>query len=143
RSISKSYMRNSVGCLMVFDISQRKTFENVRSWHTEVVEYVKPATMVFTLVGHKSDLHELREVSEHEAEALARSLGMTGYIEVSSKNNMNVDLAFETLTKEIYNQFHLGQIPMHDGWYGLTVGTPLKFENTEEPKPKTSGCGCG
>ncbi|XP_006625810.1 ras-related protein Rab-39A [Lepisosteus oculatus] len=143
RSISKSYMRNSVGCLLVFDISQRKTFDQVRSWHKEVVEYVKPATMVFSLIGHKADLEAQRTVSKKEAEEMAKELDMTGYLEVSSKDNTNVDLAFEMLTKEIYSQFYQGKIPMQEGWYGLTVGTPLKLEQTEVKETTKSGCGCG
>ncbi len=35
RSICKSYMRNSVGCVLMFDVSQRQTFDRVACWHQE------------------------------------------------------------------------------------------------------------
>ncbi|XP_039605962.1 ras-related protein Rab-39A [Polypterus senegalus] len=139
RSIAKSYMRNSVGCILVFDLSQRHTFERVRDWHKEVTEYVKPCTMVFMLVGHKSDLRENIEVSREEAEGLVKELHMAGYTEASAKENLNVELAFEGLTREIYRLFMAGKIPVRNGWYGLTVGTPLRLE---EPITQRSRCSC-
>ncbi|KPP65611.1 ras-related protein Rab-39A-like [Scleropages formosus] len=140
RSISKSYMRNSVGCILVFDISQRQSFEHIQSWHKEVQDYVKPATMIFLLVGHKSDLVIRRQVRKTEAEALAKELDMAGYIEVSSKDNVNVTEAFETLTREIYQRFQQGNIPLVESWYGLTVGMPL---HESQPKTEKTGCNCG
>ncbi|XP_012677585.1 ras-related protein Rab-39B [Clupea harengus] len=115
RSIAKSYMRNSVGCLLVFDISQRPTFERIHSWQQEVLDYVKPNPMIFMLVGHKCDLDVRREVTTLEAEALAKKLNMVGYLEVSSKDNTNVSLAFQTLAQGIYNQFQKRRISIRDG----------------------------
>ncbi|KAL4623932.1 ras-related protein Rab-39A-like [Arapaima gigas] len=140
KSISKSYMRNSVGCILVFDISQRQTFEHVRSWHEEVQEYVQPASMVFLLVGHKSDLVDQRQVRKAEAEALAKELDMAAYVEVSTKDNVNVSQSFEILTREIYQRYQDGEIPLLDNWHGLTVGIPLQ---EDQSKIKKTGCNCG
>ncbi|MFT7813063.1 ras-related protein Rab-39A-like [Arapaima gigas] len=140
KSISKSYMRNSVGCILVFDISQRQTFEHVRSWHEEVQEYVQPASMVFLLVGHKSDLVDQRQIRKAEAEALAKELDMAAYVEVSTKDNVNVSQSFEILTREIYQRYQDGEIPLLDNWHGLTVGIPLQ---EDQSKIKKTGCNCG
>ncbi|XP_036398944.1 ras-related protein Rab-39B [Megalops cyprinoides] len=140
RSIAKSYMRNSVGCVLMFDLSQRQSFERVRAWHSEVAEYVKPAIMVFTLVGHKSDLFVRRQVRRTEGEALAKELDMAGYLEVSSKDDINVSQVFETLTREIYQQLRQGRIAINEGWQGLTIGAPVCTQAPEAEKP---GCGCG
>ncbi|KAJ8288740.1 hypothetical protein COCON_G00013990 [Conger conger] len=139
RSISKSYMRNSVGCVLLFDLTQRETFERVRAWHREVVEYVQPAAMVFKLVGHKSDLVVRRQVRRTEAEALAKELDMGTYVEVSSKDDVNVALAFETIAREIYEKYSQGLIPVIDDWHGLAIGAPLE---SDKAKPVKSGC-CG
>lgn len=140
RSIAKSYMRNSVGCLLVFDITQRQTFERVRSWQQEVLDYVRPNPMIFLLVGHKCDLDVKRQVTTEEAERLAKKLNMVGYLEVSSKDNTNVSLAFQTLAQGIYNQYQKRRVSIREGWYGLTVGAPVQ---TGPPQTKTSGCKCG
>ncbi|KAJ8290538.1 hypothetical protein GJAV_G00014200 [Gymnothorax javanicus] len=139
RSISKSYMRNSVGCILLFDLTQRQTFERVRAWHREVIEYVQPAVMVFTLVGHKSDLVVRRQVRRTEAEALAKELDMGTYVEVSSKENVNVSLAFETIAKDIYQKYNQGLIPIINDWHGLAIGAPIE---TDSSKPEKKGC-CG
>ncbi|XP_023694950.1 ras-related protein Rab-39B [Paramormyrops kingsleyae] len=125
QSISKSYMRNSVGCILMFDISQRQSFKNIRNWHREVMDYVKPFTMVFMLVGHKSDLLVRRQVRRAEGEALAKELDMAGYVEVSSKENVNVGLSFESLVRVIYKRLNQGKIPLDQGWQGLTIGLPF------------------
>ncbi|XP_076156139.1 ras-related protein Rab-39A [Alosa pseudoharengus] len=140
RSIAKSYMRNSVGCLLVFDLSQRQTFERICSWQQEVLDYVKPNPMIFLLVGHKCDLDVQRQVTTEEAEALAKKLNMVGYLEVSSKDNTNVSLAFQNLAQGIYNQYQKRRISIRDGWYGLTVGAPVQID---PPQTKPSGCQCG
>ncbi|XP_073682548.1 ras-related protein Rab-39A-like [Garra rufa] len=139
RSICKSYMRNSVGCILMFDVSQRQTFDRVGSWHQEVLDYVKPNPMFFLLVGHKSDLAVGRQVRKSEGEAVAKKLNMVAYIEVSTKENINVSEAFETLTKGIYNIYQRGKIHSRDDWQGFTVGATI----AKEPSvTKKSAC-CG
>ncbi|KAK2879161.1 hypothetical protein QQF64_010690 [Cirrhinus molitorella] len=141
RSICKSYMRNSVGCILMFDVSQRDTFDHVGSWHQEVLDYVKPNPMFFLLVGHKSDLAVGRQVRKSEGEALAKKLNMLAYLEVSTKENINVSEAFETLTRGIYNLYKQGKVPTRDDWQGFTVGAAIK---KEPPVTKKSACcNCG
>ncbi|KAI7805069.1 ras-related protein Rab-39A [Triplophysa rosa] len=137
RSICKSYMRNSVGCILMFDVSQRQTFDRIGSWHREVLDYVKPNPMFFLLVGHKSDLAVGRQVRKSEGEALAKKLNMIAYLEVSTKENLNVSEAFETLTRGIYNLFQKGKITPRDDWHGLTVGATV---DKEPQVAKKSNC---
>lgn len=141
RSICKSYMRNSVGCVLMFDISQRQTFDRVVIWHQEVLDYVKPNPMFFLLVGHKSDLAIGRQVRKSEGDALAKKLNMVAYLEVSTKENINVYETFEALTIGIYNFFQKGKItPRHD-WHGLTVGAPIG--NEPQVTEKSTCCNFG
>ncbi|KAL4657531.1 ras-related protein Rab-39B-like [Arapaima gigas] len=125
RSITTSYYRNSVGGLLVFDLTVRKTFEHVRDWHQEVTEHVLPHHMVFILIGHKSDLAKERKVSREEAERLAAALGIR-YVETSAKCNTNVDRAFEVLTRDIYEMMKRGEITPCDGWDGVKSGLNAK-----------------
>ncbi|XP_029475401.1 ras-related protein Rab-39B-like [Rhinatrema bivittatum] len=125
RSVTRSYYRNSAGGLLMFDLANRKTFENIRSWHREVTEWVQPVKMVFLLVGHKSDLEAQRQVPHEEAEMLAASLGMT-YIETSAKTNSNVEAAFQQLTQEIYHTVNLGQAGSQEDWDGVKCRLPSK-----------------
>ncbi|XP_041055310.1 ras-related protein Rab-39B-like isoform X3 [Carcharodon carcharias] len=75
RSITRSYYRNSVGGLLVFDITNRRSFEHVRDWLEEAKMHVQPYRIIFLLVGHKCDLATQRKVSKEEAEKLAAVSG--------------------------------------------------------------------
>ncbi|XP_052386530.1 ras-related protein Rab-39B [Carassius gibelio] len=141
RSICKSYMRNSVGCILMFDVSQRQTFDRVRSWQQEVLDYVKPNPMFFVLVGHKCDLAVGRQVRKSEGDALAKKLNMLAYLEVSTKENINVKETFETLTRGIYNLFQQGKIPTRGDWQGLTVGATVQKESPVTKKSACCNCG--
>lgn len=141
RSICKSYMRNSVGCILMFDVSQRQTFDRIGSWHQEVLDYVKPNPMFFLLVGHKSDLAVGRQVRKSEGEALAKKLNMITYLEVSTKENLNVSEVFETLSRGIYDLFKKGKIATRDDWHGLTVGATVDKEPQVAEKSKCCNFG--
>ncbi|KAI4580711.1 hypothetical protein MJG53_010253 [Ovis ammon polii x Ovis aries] len=71
RSITRSYYRNSVGGFLVFDITNRRSFEHVKDWLEEAKMHVQPFQIVFLLVGHKCDLASQRQVTREEAEKLS------------------------------------------------------------------------
>ncbi|XP_023600615.1 ras-related protein Rab-39A isoform X2 [Myotis lucifugus] len=71
RSITRSYYRNSVGGFLVFDITNRRSFEHVKDWLEEAKMHVQPFRIVFLLVGHKCDLASIRQVTREEAEKLS------------------------------------------------------------------------
>ncbi|NXK46132.1 RAB42 protein, partial [Chauna torquata] len=93
RSITRSFYRSAAGVLLVFDLTNRASFERVPEWYREAAG---DRATAFVLVGHKSDLAAERAVSAEEAGRLAASLGMA-FVETSARSNLNVELAFETL----------------------------------------------
>ncbi|XP_077404003.1 ras-related protein Rab-42a [Vanacampus margaritifer] len=144
RSITTSYYRNSVGGLLVFDLTNRKTFEHVREWYNEVSEHILPHHMIYILIGHKSDLKKERKVSLDEAEQLAAELGIR-YIETSAKCNINVDRAFAHLTRDVYELLKSGAIETRDGWDGVKSGLSTKAlypTNDEDEVPAEKNCHC-
>ncbi|XP_016357974.1 ras-related protein Rab-39B-like [Sinocyclocheilus anshuiensis] len=147
RSVTRSYYRNSVGGLLVFDLGNRKSFENVQQWYAEVCERVQPYTVLFVLVGHKSDQVKAgeRAVDRTEAEKLASQLGAP-YIEASAKTGHNVKEAFELLTQQVYQGLKSGEIQLRDGWDGvkssaLTAQT-LERKQNKEAAEKNKSCAC-
>lgn len=125
--MTRSYYRNSVGGLLVFDLGNRTSFDNIQEWHQEVREHVQPHPVLFVLVGHKSDREETGErvVSKEEAEKLAGRLGMP-YVEASSKTGENVTAAFELLTRRIYQGLLSGEVQLRDGWDGVKSSAPRR-----------------
>ncbi|TFG00413.1 MAG: GTP-binding protein, partial [Promethearchaeota archaeon] len=94
KRIRKTYLLNAEAGLIVYDVTRRETFENIRGWFEEVRNGAP--RIVLVLVGNKSDLKEQREINREEAENLAQELGLS-YIETSAKTGENVDDAFRML----------------------------------------------
>lgn len=84
---------------MVYDITDRQSFQDIENWLGEVRQHASP-NIVKILVGNKCDLKEQRQVSYQEGKEFAESLGMQ-FLETSAKDKINIDEAFMTLTKAI------------------------------------------
>ncbi|XP_015705582.2 ras-related protein Rab-39A-like [Coturnix japonica] len=142
RSITRSYYRNSVGGLLVFDITNRRSFEHVKDWLEEAKMHVQPFQIVFLLVGHKCDLVSQREVTREEAEKLSSDCGMK-YIETSAKDATNVEESFTILTRDIYELVKKGEITIQDGWEGVKSGfVPNVVHSSEEAVKPRRQCVC-
>jgi GTPase SAR1 family protein len=87
-------LKHGDGFLLVFDVTNRETFESVKS-HRENVLRVKAddENLPIILVGNKMDLKSSRKIAIEEASALAAKWNIP-YIETSAKTKENVDKAF-------------------------------------------------
>ena len=99
RNITASYYTKSHGVLLVYDISSRQSFENVRNWIAQVNKSA-PASTCKILIGNKCDLQRSREVSFEEGEALANEFNIP-FFETSAMNDINVDHAFMTVATNV------------------------------------------
>ncbi|GAC74085.1 GTP-binding protein SEC4 [Moesziomyces antarcticus T-34] len=99
RTITTAYYRGAMGILLVFDVTDQKSFENVRTWHANIEQHASEGVSKI-LIGNKSDWEEKRAVSTEQGEELARELGIP-YIETSAKSNANVEEAFFNLAREV------------------------------------------
>ena len=93
------YYRNASLAIVVFDITNRKSFEDVRGW-IDVSSNVMEDTLLI-LCGNKIDIEEERQVSPEEAGDLARQLSMAAYCEVSAKTGIGITRLFETAAQHI------------------------------------------
>ncbi len=92
------YFVQAVGALVVFDILNRESFEDLDFWINKLKEL--SGDVPFIIIGNKIDKEEKRMVSKEEGEELAEQYGVE-YIETSAKSDENVDKAFEILAIEI------------------------------------------
>ncbi|XP_070772907.1 ras-related protein Rab-39B-like [Enoplosus armatus] len=142
RSITRAYYRNSVGGLLLFDITNRRSFQNVHNWLEEAQSHVQPHSIVFLLVGHKCDLEAQRQVTQQEAEKLAGAFRMR-YVETSAREAINVEKAFVDLTKDIFELVRSGDIKIQDGWEGVKSGfVPNTVHSSEEVAKGSRQCFC-
>lgn len=145
RSITKSYYRNSVGVLLVYDICNRASFEHIPLWMMEAKRHIEPHRPVFALVGCKLDLIRsgaVKEVTEDEVKAFASQHDLY-HIETSARTGLNVEEAFAAVTQEVYNRIQSGEYKVEDGWDGIKTGfaRPGGFDfNLVEAEPAKSSC---
>ena len=89
RGLIPSYVRNSSIVFIVFDITNRKTFESIQKW-IELIKSIEKNN-ILVLIGNKEDLKEKREVEKKEGEDLAKENEMS-YFELSAKRDNNNDI---------------------------------------------------
>jgi Ras-related protein Rab-1A len=99
RTITSSFFRNAHGILMVYDITDPRSFRRLKNWMSELRRYC-PETSKKIIVGNKLDLAASRAVSIDEVKALANENNFQT-LEVSAKTKYNVVKAFEMLAKEV------------------------------------------
>lgn len=108
KSVSRAYYRNAIGCLLVFDVTRRETFDHLESWLQDVTQHGNDDILII-LVANKSDQLAKRQVSALEASAYAELNGLL-YIEASAKTGSNVQEAFLQLSEKIFNSLNLRRI---------------------------------
>lgn len=106
---------------------------SVPKWMEEVKKY-GGCNIVPILIGNKSDLTDLREVSFEDAQSMALQLDCVSVIETSAKDSSNVEEAFNKMTSELILR-HGG--PLFTGY--ITDGFKL---NSKDVASEDWGCGC-
>ncbi|CAK9139831.1 unnamed protein product [Ilex paraguariensis] len=100
RAITSSYYRGALGALLVYDITRKATFENLKKWLHELREFGS-SDMVIVLLGNKSDLCQSRQVGVEDGQSLAQLEGLC-FMETSAKENVNVEEAFLQMVTKIH-----------------------------------------
>lgn len=101
-NITRAYVRNAVGMLLVYDITSQRSFERVRRWMNELLasNETRAARSVQILVGNKSDLDAKRQVSAEQGAEFAREAGFK-FFETSAATGDQVDVLFEALATDV------------------------------------------
>ena len=116
RAITKNYYRGAHGILLIFDITDKSSFEHVRNWIEQIKEEASEKIIIY-LVGNKIDNQSNRVISNEEAQKLAEEFGLK-YTETSAKTNDNVEPTFLNLIKDIDSIY--GDKDNEN--YGTTIG---------------------
>ncbi|KAH0791088.1 small GTP-binding protein [Histomonas meleagridis] len=102
RSIAKAYFRSAIGVILVFDLTDRKSFEDLTGWLNDIHSLCDPNAVV-TLIGNKSDLKDQRAITTTEAESFAQ-LHQLNYLETSALGGDNIQEAFQRTAATVYRK---------------------------------------
>lgn len=105
RAITSAYYRGTSGAMIVYDITRGTTFDNaVKHWLPQLIENSDDISII--LIGNKSDLDDVREVSKEVATKRASENKLL-FMETSALTGDNIRLGFEELLKFAYKKQQL------------------------------------
>ena len=133
KSITSAYYKGAKGAFIVYDITNKSTFESVDKWIKDLNSYGdKNLTML--LIGNKSDLEDKRIINKEEGEEKAKSFEL-GFIETSAYNGDNIDQAFDIMLKEVLKRYIVENDVNNDEFEGGT-GNNIELVKKNETKKK-------
>lgn len=132
RTITTSYFRGAQGILLVFDLTDKGSFQAITAWLGEIQKNADSQVNKI-LIGNKCDVEDsARAVSREEGEALARQHGFN-YFETSARKGLGVNEAFENIARQVVER--LSKEPKEE-----LNPNPIAID---DPNKKVGGGGCG
>ena len=122
RTIAKSYYNGAHGIILMYDVTNRKTYDNIRKWLNQIKEQAKK-TICIVLIANKID-SDGRIVTKEEGERLAKESNLEIF-EASAKEKINVNEAFERIIENISENYEANN-----------VGVQLDEKETKKKKKK-------
>ena len=120
RSITRAYYKNSVCACVVYDITNKNSFQNIKSW-IEDCKKQSPKTVFMILIGNKVDLEDKRQVTSEEGAIFAEKNGML-FFETSAKNGKNIEEIFIKSAYEIAKKIDSGFYDLSNDNCGIKQG---------------------
>ncbi|XP_071455165.1 ras-related protein Rab-37-like [Hetaerina americana] len=100
RSVTHAYYRDAHALLLLYDVTNKTSFDNIRAWLGEIREYASDDVAIM-LIGNKSDCSsEERAVSGENGSRVASEYGVP-FVETSAKTGHNVDAAFMSVARRL------------------------------------------
>ncbi|CAG2174796.1 unnamed protein product [Oppiella nova] len=133
RSLGPIYYRGSDAAILVYDITNTNSFENIEFWIYSL-KSVLGQDIVMALVGNKSDLEHRRSVDYKEAKRFANKNDLI-FMETSAKTALNIDQMLKKLSQELIKRKKCGDNSGHH-----QNGTQLKLDKHSKPYIKRKCC---
>ncbi|CAH1405079.1 unnamed protein product [Nezara viridula] len=102
RTLTTAYYRGAMGILLMYDVTNQESFNNLTYWLKNIEENASP-DVIKVLAGNKCDAVSQRMVEQDMGQKLAENYDIPFY-EVSCKQNINIDKIFLTLARHIREQ---------------------------------------
>jgi len=142
RTITTSYYKGAHAIVIVFDITDKDSFEHVKIWMQDIDKFAKQGVMRI-LVGNKCDLENQRAITKEEGNEMALKYGIK-YVETSAKDIINIEKLFVNTAKNLMEKQQ--SLKASNGnsvtnSYGIDL-TNSGISNNEENKKLNQSSGC-
>lgn len=135
RSITDNFFKCANGVILVFDLNNRESFDNLKLWIQSIKLKATNKNIRQILIGNKLDLK--REISYEEGQEFANDYGLV-YFETSAKTNSNIHQSIDYLIQEI---FKTGDLEITKNITRCEIGNGKKdVKNGEKTKKEKSCC---
>jgi Ras-related protein Rab-8A len=105
RTITKNYYKSAHGVVLMYDVSDARTFSNIKNWIDQIKKEAQDNVVIF-IVGNKIDVDkEERKVTTEEGQKLAEEYNFPFY-ETSAKTGKNVNEVFEDIGEKVDKVFY-------------------------------------
>lgn len=134
KTITATYYKGAHGIIIVYDITDRSSFNDVENWQNEISLHAS-GNVVKLLVGNKCDMESERQVSHQEGKDFADSLNIP-FMETSAKQRINIEDCFKLLTMTILPNAAPQNQNKNDNTMSITSKRQNKKDNSD------TGCNC-
>ena len=135
KTITAAYYRGAQGIVTVYDVTNADSFDNIQTWLKEIDRNAAENCRRL-LIGNKSDLEHLREVTYEQGNTFAKQLNIP-FLETSARNNLFILQAFETMAGEIKKQVN-NEGSLKKSGDSIRLGDGVNIE--EQRKSNKDGC---
>ena len=106
KQITTSYYRGAHGAIVVFDLTNKDSFNDVQKWVNDFYNITNQSSNMrsVVIVGNKSDLIEKREVNKDDIDKYI-SINNLSYVETSAKDGLNIEKMFVGITEELMGKY--------------------------------------
>ena len=130
RSLNKIYFKGSDIVLFIYDITKKKTFDDLPGFWINYVKSLIGENIIYGIVANKVDLFENKEVEEESGQKLANE-NHASFCQTSAKE-----------TPEVFKKFIKDLVVLHISKNGAKEGNAIKLEDQKSKKDKDGEKGC-
>ena len=137
KSLTSSFIKTCSAFILIFDLTRKNTFHNIDHWIKIIKENTSPKFMI--LIGNKSDLINERNIDKEIILDYCEK-NLFNYMEISAKNNLNIEKLFKEVAYQLYNDIKKSEKNdiKNIGYKGNFSDIQVKLDNNNPSQKK--GC---